>query len=175
MNAVTPETTLGEVYWDAYATADPAYGGRVPFAQLGEKHCAAIEAGAQAVAAKVLGSAAGEDAPGSEPAKVVIVTQATGQERRYNAPHFGQLADGTLVIGGRTGDDLDVIAAYAPGHWARVHKDGAALPGTIEEALDIAKHALERIAATHGSVVDTATLWKIAQDAVGAIFDLGFE
>jgi hypothetical protein len=50
--AGTSGTTLGEVYWDAYAVADSAYGGRVPFGQLGGKHCAAIETGAQAVASE---------------------------------------------------------------------------------------------------------------------------
>ena len=47
------ETTLGEVYWDAYASSDPAYIEHIPFGTLGPDQRKAIEAGACAVAAAV--------------------------------------------------------------------------------------------------------------------------
>jgi hypothetical protein len=74
---------------------------------------------------------ADDDAHASEPepAKVVVVTLPTG-ERRYDAPKFGTLCDGTLLIGDELGNgDLRVDAALAPGRWLDVHKDVALKDG----------------------------------------------
>lgn len=68
--------------------------------------------------------------PEPTPAKVIVVTDDNGRDRRYTAPNFGMLHDGTLLIGDKTeGDDLVVDAALAPGRWSRVHKDGTLADG----------------------------------------------
>lgn len=66
----------------------------------------------------------------AQPATVIVVRDGDGHERRYAAPNFGMLHDGTLLIGDKTeGEDLRVDAALAPGRWQDVHKDGALKDG----------------------------------------------
>jgi hypothetical protein len=125
-------------------------------------------AGADAVEQWLSQAPVDEDAPGNEPAKVIIVTDDGGRDRRYAALDFGVMHDGTLVIGAEIGalarEGLRVDAAFAPGRWVRACKDGATVPDTAARKLAIAMAALGVI-----SGCDDA---DSAQDAGQALEDI---
>ena len=124
----------------------------------------AWDAGADGVALVLAECPVDEDAPGSEPAKVIIVTDDIGRERRYSAPDFGMLHDGTLIVGTRIADGIDgvtgagidkltVAASHAPGHWSRVHKDSALLGDVRTKAIRL-QSALRKIATADDCTAD---------------------
>jgi hypothetical protein len=82
VTAGTP--TPGEIYWDAYAGADPTY---LRFGDLGPVHCAAIETGAQAVAEAAIqrriDSLGPMALPGSHPALRYALVEQMGFRRTY--------------------------------------------------------------------------------------------
>lgn len=106
---------------------------------------------------------------GSEPAKVIVVVEQRGEhvsERRYRGVVPGNGDYGQLQLATDDGE----AAIYQPQAWLSWREDGHEAPDATARALGIAKRALERIAATEGSVVDPAALWQIAQEAVEGIF-----
>lgn len=116
-----------------------------------------------------------EDAPGSEPAKVIVVTEESGRERRYSAEMFGTLYDGsgTLVVGdgGSPGDPLTrVVAVYAKREWKFAREDGAEVPDATARALGIAKRALQAIRAEAEKRGDAEFFGVCADNALGEIF-----
>lgn len=87
---------------------------RVPWLAVG----ALIES---CVERAVTGAQEPEDAPGAQAAKVIIVTEADGRERGYDANQWDTAGPwGLRVI--RKGTDA---AAYAHGAWLSVRHDGA--------------------------------------------------
>jgi hypothetical protein len=133
----------------------------------------AFDAGADAVEQWLAEALVDEDAPGNKPAaKVIIVRDEAGREHRYNAPNFGMLHDGTLVIGDKTtGEDLRVDAARAPGRWSAVCKDGVLSPDSTATALRIARRALEEISKFVLEADDPRTIVvRIARDALDDVF-----
>lgn len=107
-----------------------------------------------------------------EPTTVVIVTEASGRERRYRADEWAWNADPSdpyaeraMVIDIlRAGED---VARYNVGAWLSVRVDSGLAPGGAEAALRIAKQALERIAANS---VGEHSSSGIARDALDGIF-----
>lgn len=100
-------------------------------------------------------------------ATVIVVTRDNGAVQRYDAPNFGALHDGTILIGEKIeGDDLRVDAMIAAGRWVSVHKDGATAGDGTAAALGIAKKALDAIT----RVSDGNVAIKLALDALGEIY-----
>lgn len=84
--------------------------------------------------------------PVNEPAKVIIVTEVSGRQARYELPAFGKLHSGDLVIGTKRDDgDVEVDVMYPPGEWKRAAKDGAEVPNATDRAFLIAHKALTEI------------------------------
>lgn len=113
-----------------------------------------------------------------EPA-VIVVARDHGSVQRYAAPAFGTLHDGTLVIGEKTGEDLRVDAAIAPGRWTAVCKDGTEVSDVQAEALGIARNALNRIwsalMAGGDASASVAAMREIADKALSVLVDMGYE
>jgi hypothetical protein len=106
-------------------------------------------------------------------ARQVIVIEPSGGERRYALPNFGLLKDGALVIGTKTGDDIEVDAMYGPGHWKSARKDHALAPDSQALAIGIAKRALEQIAGRLPMPDDgPETNTGIARQALEEIFEV---
>ena len=89
-----------------------------------------------------------EDAPGSEPAKVIVVTEpnadgAPGRETRYNATQWDVTSTYGLLALLRSGHPVALF--QSPG-WLSVREDGATVPDTTGRQLARAKRALRDIA-----------------------------
>ena len=108
-----------------------------------------------------------------EPAKVIVVTEAGGKERRYRADSWS-VVDFVLQVGiDFTDDDGNEcergIASYPPNAWLSVREDGALVPDGAMRKLGIALDALRSIAAItgpdDGTAPDTAqqALYEIAE------------
>jgi hypothetical protein len=88
---------------------------------------------------------ADEDAPGSEPPKVIIVTEAGGREVRYRAD-WTDTEDGNLQVI-REDQGAITVAQYARGYYKRAYREDALLSDDVSR-LGIAKRALREIAET---------------------------
>ena len=123
-------------------------------------------AGADAVALVLAECPVDEDAPGNEPAKVIVVTEANGGERRYDADGYA-ITDGTLFVK-RYGI---TVACHPAGTWTSFRAGDAIAGDTQRKAVSIAKRALRNISAlgtAPGHGLDDAQ--AIATDALDEIF-----
>lgn len=81
-----------------------------------------------------------------EPAKVIVVTEASGRERRFDADSWdGSSGDGGLDVHRTSREEDPIVAHYAHGAWLSVREDGAEVPDATKRALGIAKAALREI------------------------------
>lgn len=85
-------------------------------------------------------------APASEPAKVIVVTETGGRERRFAADSWDRSSgDGALDVHRTSREEDPIVAHYTHGAWLSVREDGAEVPDATAKALGIAKAALEEI------------------------------
>jgi hypothetical protein len=101
-------------------------------------------AGAEAVALVLAECPVDEDAPGIEPAKVIVVTEANvvarTADRRYLADRHER--DGDYLLIWRDGR---IVGEYAAGRWASARHADSEVPDGTARALGIAKRALQAI------------------------------
>lgn len=121
-----------------------------------------------------------DEAEPEQPAKVIIVTEASGKERRYQAPDFGTLRDGTLLIGDKDADRMmtGIVAAYPPGHWSSVREDGAEADDVQAKALGITRSALSQILSVvraDAELGDSSDIAAYIHATNDTLFDLGYE
>lgn len=105
-----------------------------------------------------------EDAPGNEPAKVIVVTEAGGRERRYAATQWDDSGSRLVIL--RKGHP---VASYPMGGELGVREDGAEVPDATARALGIAKTALEQIRRSADGT-PASVLTSIAQNASEEIY-----
>lgn len=101
---------------------------------------------------------AGDDAPGSEPAKVIVVADSMGRQRRYEANQWQDDEEALDVY--RRGE---LIATYPKGHWTRAFAEGTELDGITPKARRL-QSALRQIAmAEMEETEDVKILQRIAR------------
>lgn len=79
-----------------------------------------------------------------QPATVIVVNEVVLgglHERRYTADGI-DLEDGALAVTRGTPADGNVVAVYAPGHWAHAREDGATVPGDADELRELLAEVL---------------------------------
>jgi hypothetical protein len=84
-----------------------------------------------------------------KPATVIVVTEATGRERRYTAEGFVYI-DGALAVGNphaTNKDSMTAVAMHARKTWLSVREDLVLAPDKTAQKLGIAMQALREIAA----------------------------
>jgi hypothetical protein len=102
-----------------------------------------------------------------EPAKVIVVTEQGGRERRFDADSWDVGSEfGTVSVERSSREDDPVVALYNHGAWLSVREDGAEAPDSTVRALGIAKRALEAVT----RISDPNVAIQLAQDALGEIF-----
>lgn len=160
-------TAFGKANYDAYREfshgASMVTGDPIPqWDKLPVHIQSAWDAGADGVALVLAECPVDEDAPGSEPPKVIIVTEASGRERRFTADGFDGDTSGLDVR-----RDDRVIATYPGEHsWLSAREDGATVPDATVRALAVAKGALEAVA----QISDPNVAVKLAMDALDEIY-----
>ena len=151
------------------------------YEQLPMELAYAFDAGADAVEQWLAEAPVDEDAPGNEPAKVIVVTEVPAGERgpverRYRADEgddhtdYGRLRikrDGRKVAG----YNADAWLSWRE-HGAEVDDETATALAATRYALDIAMTALNQVSRL--TAVESAER-KVAASAIGELFDLGFE
>lgn len=126
-------TVLGKANYEAWRKADGWHGSSsedLEYNDLRSADRAAFDAGADAVEAWLAAAPVDEDAPGNEPAKVIVVTEApVGErgalERRYAADVDDKDAAYGFLKLRRDGRE---VARYQPMAWLSVREEGAELP-----------------------------------------------
>ena len=115
-------------------------------------------------------------APGNEPqpAKIIVVADNLGQQRRYEAHQWQDDEEALDVY--RKGE---LIATYPKGHWSRAFAEGTELDDETAKALAATRDALGfAMSALNGICKLTAgdtPEHQGAADAIGQLFDRGFE
>lgn len=135
----------GKANYEAWRKADGWHGSSsedLEYDDLPSLDRHAFDVGADAVEQWLAEAPVDEDAPGSEPPKVIVVTEAGGRERFYAAD--GWDAEEAVDVTSKG----DVVATYPPGAWQRIHRDGATLPDVTLRKLSLAMQALQKIGAT---------------------------
>lgn len=104
------------------------------------------------------------------PKSTVIVTTETGREIRFNADEF-DAEDQLDVRDTSRKANSGIVGSFAAGRWRDVRLDGVTEPDDAGKALGIARRALSEINRT--ASINAAL--KLANDALGELFGLGFE
>lgn len=130
------------------------------------------DASAEAVALVLAECPVDEDAPGNEPAKVIVVTEAGDgmrgpAERRYLAHEADDHRDYGIL---RIRRDGQVVAGYAQNTWLSFRDPSAEVPDGTARALGIAKQALSAIRAEAEKRADAEFFGVCADNALGEIF-----
>jgi hypothetical protein len=107
----------------------------------------------------------------AEPAKVIIVTEASGKERRYAADVWDVHDTPGAIDIERTDRPSDPVARYAPGAWLSVREEGSEADNVPMKALSIARAALKSIASC-GDDAAADYLIACARQALEDITDL---
>jgi hypothetical protein len=103
--------------------------------------------------------------------KTVIVTTETGGEIRFRADEWDAEGQLDVLTGTR-----QRVASFAAGRWTSVRLDGVITPDRQAEALGVARRALaEAWRALCDIHAEEGGVGKIVNDALGGLFDLGYE
>lgn len=138
----------GKANYEGYHASVPG-SKPVPFDELPHLERLHWDAGACSVEAWLADAPVDEDMPGNEPkpAKVIVVTDDTGRDRRYAADEW-QAEEAVDVL-----RDGQVIVTYPQGTWRRATVEGAELAGVRPTAIRL-QAALRKIAMADDCTAD---------------------